>query len=77
MLFHDPVILVRRFTKLDVLSERGSICGLGLGWSKDEYQVSNIPFNNEVRANELVSTIKSNNRFIYVSYANELLVAKR
>src|ERR671938_88878 len=44
MLFHNPVILARRFATLDVLSEGRSICGLGLGWSKDEYQASNIPF---------------------------------
>jgi alkanesulfonate monooxygenase SsuD/methylene tetrahydromethanopterin reductase-like flavin-dependent oxidoreductase (luciferase family) len=44
MLFHNPVILARRFATLDVLSKGRSICGLGIGWSKDEYQVSNIPF---------------------------------
>ena len=44
MLFHNPVVLARRFATLDVLSEGRTICGLGIGWSKDEYQVSNIPF---------------------------------
>ena len=44
MLFHNPVILARRFATLDVLSEGRAIGGLGIGWSKDEYQASNIPF---------------------------------
>ena len=44
MLFHNPIILARRFATLDVLSDGRAICGLGIGWSKDEYQVSNILF---------------------------------
>jgi probable F420-dependent oxidoreductase len=59
MLFHNPVILARRFATLDVLSQGRSICGLGIGWSKDEYQVSNIPFNNKgKRADEFVQLLK-------------------
>ena len=46
MLFHNPVILARRFATLDILSEGRSIAGFGIGWSKDEYQASNIPFQN-------------------------------
>src|SRR5215467_15177884 len=34
-LFHNPVILARRFATLDILSEGRTICGLGIGWSKD------------------------------------------
>jgi len=44
MLFHNPVVLARRFATPDVLSEGRLICGLGLGWSKDEYQACNVPF---------------------------------
>ena len=47
ILFHNPVILARRFATLDVLSQGRAICGLGIGWSKDEYQASNIPFNDK------------------------------
>ena len=36
MLFYNPVILARKFATLDVLSEGRAICGLGIGWSKDE-----------------------------------------
>ena len=59
MLFHNPVILARRFATLDVLSEGRTICGLGIGWSKDEYQVSNIPFKERgKRADEFIQTIQ-------------------
>jgi len=59
MLFHNPVILARRFATLDVLSQGRAICGLGIGWSKDEYQVSNIPFKDRgKRADEFIQTLK-------------------
>jgi probable F420-dependent oxidoreductase len=36
MPYHNPVVLARRLTTVDVLS-KGRLCvGLGLGWSKDE-----------------------------------------
>jgi alkanesulfonate monooxygenase SsuD/methylene tetrahydromethanopterin reductase-like flavin-dependent oxidoreductase (luciferase family) len=35
MLFHNPVILARRFATLGILSQGRAICGLGIGWLKD------------------------------------------
>lgn len=59
MLFHNPVILARRFATLDILSQGRSIAGFGIGWSKDEYQASNIPFQNRgKRADEFVQVLK-------------------
>ncbi len=59
MLFHNPVILARRFATLDILSEGRSIAGFGIGWSKDEYQASNIPFQNRgKRSDEFVQVLK-------------------
>jgi probable F420-dependent oxidoreductase len=59
ILFHSPVILARRFATLDLLSEGRAIAGLGIGWSKDEYQVSNIPFKDKgERANEFLQVLK-------------------
>lgn len=59
MLFHNPVILARRFATLDILSEGRSIAGFGIGWSKDEYQASNIPFQNRgKRADEFIQILK-------------------
>lgn len=59
MLFHNPVILARRFATLDILSEGRAICGLGLGWSKDEYQAANTGFSDKgKRADEFVKALK-------------------
>jgi probable F420-dependent oxidoreductase len=59
MLFHNPVILAKRFATLDVLSEGRAIAGFGIGWSKDEYQVSNIPFKDRgKRADEYIQMIR-------------------
>jgi probable F420-dependent oxidoreductase len=59
ILFHNPVMLARRFATLDVLSEGRAIAGLGIGWSKDEYQASNIPFKDKgERANEFLQALR-------------------
>jgi probable F420-dependent oxidoreductase len=59
MLFHNPVILARRFATLDVFSQGRAVCGLGIGWSKDEYQASNLSFENKgQRADEFVQLLK-------------------
>ena len=58
MLFHNPIILGRQFATLDVLSQGRCICGLGLGWSKDEYIASNVPFvNRGARADEFIQAL--------------------
>ena len=36
MPYHNPVVLARRLTTLDVLSNGRLLVGLGLGWNKDE-----------------------------------------
>jgi probable F420-dependent oxidoreductase len=60
MLLHTPVILARRFATLDIFSQGRVIAGLGLGWSKDEFQASNIPFENKgQRAEEFIKALKS------------------
>lgn len=59
MLFHNPVILARSYATLDILSKGRTICGLGLGWSKDEYVASNVPFNHRGdRADEMIDSLK-------------------
>lgn len=59
MLFHNPVVLARRFASLDIFSQGRSIAGFGVGWSKDEFQVSNVPFSNKgKRADEYVKVLK-------------------
>ena len=59
MLFHNPVVLARRFATLDVLSQGRVIAGLGIGWSKDEYEVSGVPFERRgQRADEFLQMLK-------------------
>jgi probable F420-dependent oxidoreductase len=59
MFFHSPVTLARRFATLDVLSKGRVIAGLGIGWSKDEYDVSGIPYRQRgARADEYMQVLK-------------------
>lgn len=59
MLFESPVLLAKRFATLDVLSDGRSITGLGIGWSKDEYEVSGVPFKDKgARADEFIQALK-------------------
>jgi len=59
MLFHNPVVLARRFATLDIFSKGRAICGLGIGWMKDEYQASNVPFQERgKRADEYIQVLK-------------------
>jgi probable F420-dependent oxidoreductase len=59
MLFHNPVVLAKRFATLDVLSQGRVIAGLGIGWSKDEYEVSGVPFERRgQRADEFLQMLK-------------------
>jgi alkanesulfonate monooxygenase SsuD/methylene tetrahydromethanopterin reductase-like flavin-dependent oxidoreductase (luciferase family) len=51
--------LARRFATLDILSGGRAIAGLGIGWSKDEYDVSGIPYKHRgQRANEFLQILK-------------------
>lgn len=57
MLFQSPIILAKRLTTLVILSDGRLIAGLG--WSKDEYDVSGIPFRNRgARADEFLQLSK-------------------
>jgi alkanesulfonate monooxygenase SsuD/methylene tetrahydromethanopterin reductase-like flavin-dependent oxidoreductase (luciferase family) len=55
ILFHNPVLSARRFATLDMLSHGRVIAGLGMGWSKDEYDVSGVPY--KQRGQRATSTI--------------------
>ena len=59
MLFHNPITLAKEFTAIDILSEGRTICGFGIGWSKDEYLAANIPYEKRgERANEILEAMK-------------------
>ena len=59
MLFESPVLLAKRIATLDILSDGRTIAGLGIGWSKDEYEVSGVPYKDKgTRADEFLQTLK-------------------
>jgi probable F420-dependent oxidoreductase len=59
MFFQNPVVLSKRVTALDILSDGRAITGLGIGWSKDEFEVSGIPYKNKgTRADEYLQVLK-------------------
>ena len=58
MIFHNPITLAKEFTTIDILSQGRMICGLGIGWSKDEYLAANIPYEKRgERANEILQAM--------------------
>jgi probable F420-dependent oxidoreductase len=59
MFFQNPVVLGKRFATLDVLSGGRAIAGLGIGWSKDEYEISGIPYKDRgTRADEYLQVLR-------------------
>jgi probable F420-dependent oxidoreductase len=57
--FQNPIVLGKRITTLDILSDGRVIAGLGIGWSKDEYEVSGIPYKDRgTRADEYLQVLK-------------------
>jgi probable F420-dependent oxidoreductase len=59
MFFQNPVELSKRITALDILSDGRAIAGLGIGWSKDEFEVSGISYKDRGnRADEYLQVLK-------------------
>lgn len=59
MFFQNPVILGKKFATLDILSDGRTIAGLGIGWSKDEYEVSGVPYRDKgTRADEYLQVLR-------------------
>jgi len=57
--YHLPVQFAKEVATVDILSQGRFVCGIGLGWSKDEYQTSNVPFERRgARQDEFVQAIK-------------------
>jgi len=58
MLYQNPLILAKRLSSLDNLSKGRLFLGLGLGHSKDEFQASNVSFENRgERADEFLEVL--------------------
>ena len=59
MPYHTPIMLAKQLATLDVISGGRLNCGLSLGWSEDEYDVSNTPYKNRGdRADEFLKCLK-------------------
>ena len=59
MFFQNPVVLSKRITAVDILSDGRALIGLGIGWSKDEFEVSGIPYKDRgTRADEYLQVLK-------------------
>jgi len=57
--YHLPVRFAKEVATVDILSQGRFVCGLGIGWSKDEYQTSNVPFERRgARQDEFIQAIK-------------------
>jgi probable F420-dependent oxidoreductase len=60
MPFYNPVLLARRFAALDVLSGGRARVGLGLGWSKDEYEAAGaVSKDRGAYADEFIQVLKT------------------
>ncbi len=60
MPYYNPVMLARQLTTLDVLSQGRLRLGLGLGWSKDEYDAVGATFKGRgARADEFIHVLKA------------------
>jgi len=60
MPYYNPVVLARRLTTIDVLSNGRLRVGLGLGWSKDEMDAAGAEMKNRgAQANEFLQVLKA------------------
>ena len=58
--YYNPVMLARQLTTLDVLSQGRLRLGMGLGWSKDEYDAVGATFKGRgARADEFLQVLKA------------------
>ncbi len=59
MPFHTPVVLAKQLATLDIISGGRLDCGLGLGWSEDEFEATNATFKNlDDRGDEFLRCLK-------------------
>jgi alkanesulfonate monooxygenase SsuD/methylene tetrahydromethanopterin reductase-like flavin-dependent oxidoreductase (luciferase family) len=57
--WYNPVLLARQLTTLDVLSAGRLQIGFGIGWSPDEYEAADVPWEERgKRADEIIQALK-------------------
>ena len=58
--WYNPVLLARRLTTLDILSQGRLRLGFGIGWSPDEYDAAGVPWKERGRrADESLRALKA------------------
>lgn len=58
-LFYAPVVLAKQLATLDVVSGGRLDVGVGLGWSKDEYEAAGVPYEDRAaRLEELLHVLR-------------------
>lgn len=58
--FRSPVLAARMASTIDNLSHGRFICGMGMGWSQDEYESSGVPFDTKgTRFDEYLEVMKA------------------
>lgn len=50
--FYNPILLAKRLSAMDVLSDGRLIVGVGLAWSEDECEAAGVPFRERGRVGE-------------------------
>ncbi len=56
--YHTPIQLARRLATLDVLSNGRALVGVGVGWSRDEFEAAGTPFAKRgARADEFLEAL--------------------
>lgn len=60
MPYYSPILLAKQLATLDIVSGGRLDVGLGIGWSKDEYEASGVPFDRRgQRADEFLQCLKA------------------
>ncbi|MDQ6876001.1 MAG: TIGR03619 family F420-dependent LLM class oxidoreductase [Actinomycetota bacterium] len=58
--FYAPIVLAKALTTLDIVSAGRLDVGLGLGWAREEFQATGVPYERRgSRAEEFVDCLKS------------------
>ena len=56
--YHTPIQLARRLATLDILSNGRALVGVGIGWSRDEFEAAGTPFARRgARADEFLDAL--------------------
>jgi probable F420-dependent oxidoreductase len=71
---HSPLLLAKQVASLDVLSRGRLSLGVGVGWSREEFDALGVPFERRgARADEYLAAIRTVWRDDLASYAGEFV----